>query len=193
MPIGIRSIGIALVAIATVFVFVVTPSLAQETPTGTVRAFGIDCGAESEASLRVGTTDSIEGCEPVATTLTFYRYGDDFTTKLDTDATGLGLINLPEGTYTVVAEATQLKTDIDVVAGEETPLVLNVPSRSPAPTEAPEQPAETPVTTSPPVTTLPSTGSGQDAGTPAGLLLAAAGILLATAAGLGRVGSLRRR
>jgi len=123
-------------------------------------------------------------CDPAAGTFTFYLVGDgtDDHWQVKVGADGINGIELAAGTYEVVVEANQAKTEVTVVEGEVTELVVQSPASSEQPDnggkkdEGKKNESE--------VKELPKTGTGHEAGTMnTALMLSVAAAVSATAGG----------
>lgn len=191
---------------------------------GTVNVSKFYCDNVNDVIFQAGTTGEADAavaaaaievpeanCAPGYALFSFYPVGDGTADYAQLEVDGANTIGLPEGTYEVVEEGTLASTLIDVVAGENTTLVVQNPWVDPGTPSDPgtddgtdgdghvpgdghnhrgdgrRDGAKAESTTSPgtTVTTLPSTGAGESQGAslpaPAWMLMLGAAMLSAGA------------
>lgn len=157
--------------------------------TGTVTIQRFQC-SYVDSTLLAEAIDQA-ACTPLASTFTFYLYGDGTANyyEASTGNDGMGTVTLPVGSYQMVDEFSQTHFDLNVMAGENV-VMLVIGPQSVAPTPQPTTPAapstQTPAATSTQpaaATKLPNTGSGSSghAGT---AMIAVAGTVAAAMAGV---------
>lgn len=194
--------------------FILQPAAVEPVETdGTVIVSKFYCDNIDDVIFQAGSTAEVSAaaiptsepaCEPGYGLFTFYLVGDGTNQYAQLEVDGSGSIGLPAGEYEVVEEGTLASTFIEVIAGENTTLVVQNPiadvDPSPEPTEEPGvtppadpgtddgatagghnhgqkdegQKAESTPATTTTVTTLPSTGAGAAAAGQSSSLLLAA-------------------